>query len=232
MDIYSFRHAIEEILHFSADKSGYLSDDNEFSKKAIAYHLVSARAIVILEQLRLGKPLSENMFQTLHGVELKEENRTSEVPFAPESGCYWLKSVEPIPSMLNISIVGDILASERFDYLKWRSFDFIKHSRIRSAKKAKYWTIREIDGLHYLYIYNDNFMEGAAITAIFYNPMDAAKFPNFGKVNEEALCNPLDVNFYTDPNLREIIFKIVLQTMFAVNKEVDILENDKKDVKP
>lgn len=219
---YTHRHAIEEWKHFPIDKSGYESDENQFSNKAIVRQLLSARSVLIQEALKSGKHLTEFMVQTLPCIEVEEMDR-NECPCAPASGCYWLKAKVRLPKFCKIVSVTGIVANAenpRFSFIKWDRFQYIPDSRIESNKRGRYWTIRDNDQGEgpTLYLYGDRFLKTVAISGIFEDPMEAAAFPSCGKENIDAKCNPLDVDFHTDAWMRDSLFTLTWQRLLPVRQ--------------
>lgn len=232
MDSYSHRMAVEYFKHQVIDSTGMPSDDLPFSELAIVKSLQESRANIIAQTLRSGQAeISEYMVQTLPCVQLREMDR-NECPCAPASGCYWLRSVEPLPTPIRTMSVTGIVASQsnpRFEYLKWDRFQYIPTSRVYSMRKGRYYTFRTIqDKTTYLYLYGDRFLEECTISAIWEDPISAAQYPNCGKVDTQALCNPLDVDFYTDAWMRESVINVTIQKMLSTRAaaSADILNND------
>lgn len=227
IEVYTHRKAVEAFLHFIADKTGYVVDETSYSKKALKEHLLQSRALIVREELEMGDDVSENMVQTLPCVEMVEADR-NECPCQPASGCHWLRSIEPIPRAIKLISVSDTLAKQTFEFVKWDRMQYKVKSRIKSLREGKYYTIRDTSEGAYIYVYNNRFLENIAVSAIFEDPTHAAAFPKCGEVNLEALCNPLDVDFYTDSYLRDVIFKDAWQTISQVRQAagLDLFNDD------
>lgn len=231
---FTIRKAVEAFLHYVADSQGYVVDDTAYSKKAVKDHLLNSRMTVTKQKLNdTGFHPSEMMVQTLPCVELVEADR-NECPCQPASGFYWLRTVEPIPEMIRTTSVTTTLAKgheddETFQFVKWDRFKNLMTSRIKSLRRKRYYTIRDTSAGPYLYIYNDRFLENAAISAIFAEPAHAAAFPKCGEVNLDALCNPLDVDFYTDRDLIDMILKDAAPTAAQLRGIAprDVVEDDR-----
>lgn len=219
MNNYTHRHAIEQFKHYAIDQSGYVVDESPYSNKSIIRNIQEVRASEIKMALDLGKDLSEFMVQVLPCVELEEMDR-NECPCAPASGCYWLKTKSEIPRYCKLISVTGIVASgdnPRFSFIKWDRFQYIPKSRNKSMQRGLYWTIKDSGGKGpYMYLYGDRFFETIAISAIWEDPMDVEAFPKCGKRNMDAYCNPLDVDFYTDSWLRDIIISKTWQKLLPI----------------
>jgi len=156
------------------------------------------------QALAAGRYITEHTVQILPCVEVVLVDR-NECPCAPESGCMWLKTKVKIPRPIRIISVNDIIAQDSFSFLKWDRFKYIKHSRVNSLKKRRYYTMRDSGEGTFLYVYNDDFLESISISAIFEDPMDAAAYPKCGKRDIEAVCNPMDVDLYLDGKSRDTV---------------------------
>ena len=61
--------------------------------------------------------------------------------------------------------------------------------------------------------------------------MEVEAFPKCGEVDLDALCNPLDVDFYTDSWMRDIIISKTWNKLLNVRSvaNVDVHNNDSVD---
>jgi len=216
---YTHRHALEQWKHYAIDQAGYVADENPYSNKSVIRAIQEVRANEIKLALKQGEDLSEFMVQVLPCVEVCELDR-NECPCAPASGCYWLKSVCELPRYCKmISVTGIVANGEnpRFTFIKWDRFQYIPISRNKSMRNGLYWTIKDTGGDGpYLYLYGSRFLEMVSISAIWEDPMEVEAFPKCGEENLEALCNPLDVDFYTDAWLRDIILNKTWQKLLPI----------------
>ena len=208
------RDQFEKIKHLIIDRTGYVPDELPWSDLYLTRKLQESRAIVLKEQLRRGTLISEHSVQTLPCVELEEADR-NECPCAPESGCYWLRTVDFIPREIKIISVTGIVANgenPRFEYMKWDRFQYIPKARYQESSNRMYYTIRtSTDKQPRIYVYGNRFIKIIAISAIFEDPMLAAAFPKCGEKQIEPYCNPFDVHFYADVNLIGSIIDLTLQ---------------------
>lgn len=232
--MYTHRDAIESFKHFALDKSGYVTDDSSWSDKAILRALQEGRSTVIDAALASSREVSEYCVQTLGCVDLIEVDR-AECTCAPASGCYWLKTTVSVPHPIKISSVTGTVAgveTPRFQYLKWDRFQYIPTSRNPSTQHGMFWSIKNVRDKEYLiYLYGNRFLQTAAITGIFEDPILAAQFPSCGQENTTAKCNPFDVDFYTDSWMRDQINTLAWQKLIPIRQaaETDIINNDRKD---
>jgi len=236
-DTYTHRHAIEQWKHPPIDQSGYVMDENPWSNKSIIRNIQEVRATEIKIALKRGESLSEFMVQVLPCVEVCELDR-NECPCAPASGCYWLKSKCEIPRYCKMISVTGIVANgdnPRFSFIKWDRFQYIPKSRNKTMQKGLYWTIKDSGGDGpYLYLYGNRNLEMIAISAIWEDPMCVEAFPKCDEVDPKALCNPLDVDFYTDAWMRDIIISKTWQKLLPVRAvaKFDLINDDTSSNNP
>lgn len=228
--VYTHRMAVESWKHFAIDQSGYISDENPYSNRALLMKLQEHRATFIKTALERGKELSEFMIQTLACVDMEEMDR-NECPCAPASGCYWLKSKCELPKAIKLRSVTGIVASgsnPRFNEIKWDRFQYIPKARNTAMKNGRYYTVRDTGNGPYLYLYGDRFLETVSISGFFEDPIAAASFSSCGEPNLEAFCNPLDVDMYTDPWVRDIILPSMWQQLLPVRAGAgrDVINDD------
>lgn len=231
---YTHRSLIEKFKHNAADQSGFITDDDTWSDEFLIREFLDLRTLLTKELISAGKTVSTHMMQTLGCVKVKEEDRSS-CPCSVPSGCYWLRSEKPIPSFIKLSSVsstivhGDMI---RFSPIFWDKLQYIPNSRSNFAKKSKYWTTRDTGEGTYLYLYGDRDLEEVQVTGIFENPMEVAMYPSCGKVDEKALCFPLDVNFHTDRDMVPKIMELAYQKLISVRSSAkeDIKNNDNSRV--
>lgn len=222
------RLLIEEFKHPPGDVSGYLSDDFSWSDEAIIRYLLDKRTELIKAALSTGKGVSDQVVQPLPCVEVEEHDR-NDCPCMPPSGCYWLRTKTEIPKYIKISSVTGVTTSKqmpRFSYKRWDTLQYVPTDRIPSVRNGRYWTTKDFGSGRYLYLYGDQFIETITISGIWENPMEAAAFPVCGVQNKEALCNPLDVNIFTDGDLKTNILKLAWQELLPVRQ---IAQEDRKN---
>lgn len=121
-----------------------------------------------------------------------------------------------------ISVTGIVANAEnpRFAHIKWDRFGYIPESRNISMRNGNYWTIRETKDGPYLYLYGNRFLDEISISAIWEDPIAVEAFSNCDEVNINAICNPLDVDFYTDAWLRKLIIAKSWQSLLAAKSAV------------
>lgn len=230
IDIFTHRHALEQFKQYVIDQTGYIADENPFSNLSIIRAMQEVRASQIKQIMVNGGDISDHMVQVLPCVSVEELDR-AECPCAPASGCYWLRTKDKVPNFIKAVSITGIVASgtnPRFQFIKWTNFQYIPYSRSKTVQNGLYWSIKNTGGGDYIYLYGNRFLEAIAISAIFEDPMNAAAYPVCGKIQTEAFCNPLDVNFYTDTHLRNTIISEAWQKLLAARglAQIDVLNDD------
>lgn len=211
-DKYKIEDALSAFKHWSGDRTGKLSDDFPFSDLAIIQKLIEARAQVLSQEIRMGRPLSREVEQTLPCVEMIEVNRKT-TPGAPPADCKWFRSRHPIPSdLLIMSVTGMVAGKDnpRFNFVGWEKYQYIETSRVSSSRNSKYYTLRDTGEGYFLYLYNEDFLEKIAITGVWSDPIEAARYPRCGKQDPQALCYPKRVPFHIDRRLTNLIFETAI----------------------
>lgn len=245
MEINTVRHTVESFRSFLEDRTGRASS-NTFSwpPKLIYFYLNMFRNAVSFED-RLGDSLSgldEGILLTIPCIELEEVDVTSECPCAPAKGCTWLKSVHQIPKSLSgiphsvITIDG----TTNFDYVQWTQFeDKVANSRIEALRYLPYFTVRNINSKHHIYLYTNSpktesgDLISVAVALIPKNPLEVYEFPVCGKRPDES-CSPLDQEFTIEEELQHIVFERTFNALMNIQNSgtgADILNNNNNDTK-
>lgn len=233
--VHTLRRMVDTFLHNASDFSGHISDDRIYSKKVLAQMIIETRAEVVRGALNANQSISEHYQQLVDCIELEEVD-IQECPCAPESGCTWLKSKEPIPEAIQIISVTDTVAKEQFSRKKWTDFKRVKNSRIKSSLTRRYYTIRESgDGTFYLYLYtkqaDKKFLKAVSMMAIFSDPLKASAFAGCGEPNLNAICAPLDQPIFICEELRPRVMNNLYSILpqIKANAPQDEINNDRAD---
>lgn len=187
--------------------------------------------------------IDEGVVQTLPCIELRKADQI-ECPCAPPSGCYFLKSLHPLPKMLDglplsvTTLLPDCHNCEKeireFDYVRWYNMQYKINSRIEAQSRGLYYTIKDIDMDRHLYVYvNPRYenLQAVAISAVFKDPLEVIAFPLCGEA-ESPVCNVLDQEFHIEQELQAQVFEQVFQALIQVRAGTpagDILNNDNAD---
>lgn len=229
---YTLRLAIEYVLH-NLTNSGFLSDDNPYSKKALAFHLMDARASTIRDYIRAEETIPEEMKQYLNCVKMHAADR-NECPGQPPSGCIWLKSEKPLPKFIKMYSVSNTLGTKQFDPLDWGRYKDVSESRIKSQARGDYYTLKNTSKGVFLYIHTQTpeqeMLKNVTVSGIFENPIEAALSDECVENKESILCNPMDVDFYTCAEMRDSIFDKVWNRLTQLRSRTIVDENNDDSV--
>lgn len=232
---YSFRHAVQEFLTYPTSMDGRQSDDHGWSYQSIVNKLLDHRAIIIDTVKMENGSLSDAMRQVIQCVMMRRAERV-ECACAPPDGCYWAKSIHPIPTPIIIDYVSDVRGSELFSRTSWRDAHRLKHSRTKSKLKKRHYFLREDgEGQTHLYVILPSPGPGQALNVpaftlagVFMNPIEIAQYPTCDGGQTDAVCAPLDVPFFTDRVLRPLVFGSLSQEILRARGQapLDNINND------
>lgn len=219
----TIRDLIHDFRQLVQSATGDTSDDLDFSDREIYFRYVLTRALIVKQLLERGIKLSEEFFQTLTCIELEDVDRV-ECPFIPASGCVWLKSKCPIPDHIMLQSVGTHLGTS-FSYVRWDKIESKNKGRLPSAKKDRFYSFRTIGKDTYIYIYNDEFIKNIIAVGIFEDPIEAEKFCG---LSQDAVCNPMDVDFHTSALVLDMVTKTAWDTILKARSAArpKLLNND------
>jgi len=217
------REIIRQFKHFSEDRTGFVSDDTIYSDKAIYHNLLISRSRIISDRDKLGS-FSKNMEQSLTCIELSPSDIV-ECKLIIPSGCKIMKSVCDIPNPLKVVSITTHMG-ESIEIIEWNRVATKLNSNIKEVKNSRYAAIRNINGKQYLYIFNELHLRNITMNAIFEDPTKAAAFCG----DNEAKCNPLEVDFHTDLKYVEPILKLTVSNIFGMRSgsTVDVNNNDQE----
>lgn len=241
----TIRETVDAFLHFYEDRTGRPSQSVIYPPKLIYYYLnMYHKRVVYNEKLQRSRMnLDEGIIQTLPCVELRKVDQV-ETPFAPPSGCHFLKSLHPIPKMLDglplsvTTLVPDCNNCDKevreFDYVRWYNMQYKINSRTPGQSDGLYYTIKDVDLDRHLYLYvNSRYsdLHAVALTGVFTDPIETMNFPLCGQ-EASVVCNVLDKEFHVEPELQAQVFEFVLQALNSARSATpgfDILNNDNPD---
>lgn len=228
------REIVEGFRAFAADKTSRLSIDNAWPTRLVLHHLQLYRARLLYER-RFARRPKFNSFdeQTIPCVQMKKID-LNECPCAPATGCYFAKSIHPIPRPIGgkLTSVVAVSADHKFDFIPWHTFKDTLNSRIPAERTARYYTFKNIessDKVH-LYIYNKSDLELLSITGTFEDPLEVAAFPKCGE-ESAIVCSPLDEVFVLEKDLIPVLYDMAFEKLISVKGAVgsDILTNSQDD---
>lgn len=168
--------------------------------------------------------------QTIPCVDL-EEAKAEACPCPPPSGMRWLKSKKPLPRFIKLVSITNTLGDINMNYVEWTKIKYKVNSRVKSSRKAKYYTIRDTGEGSFLYILNDDFLKLVSVSGIYESPYDVLSFEGCGEKQLEVICNPWDTPFYASSSTIDNICKLAWQVLPTVRNSAptDPLNNEIDD---
>lgn len=235
---YTFRTAVHEWLTYPTSSDGRQSDDHGWSYQSIVNKLLDHRSVIIQDVKGESEGLSDAMRQVIRCVPMEYVPKV-ECPCAPPDGCYWARSKTAIPTPIVLSYVADVRGMDMFTKTAWKDIHRLIHSRIKSKLNRRHYLLREDgSGKTHLYVILPSPEPGTALqipaftlAGVFMDPIDVARYPDCNGERSEAVCNPLDVPYFTDRTLRIKIFaSLSLEILNARGQApTDNLNNDVND---
>ena len=240
----TIREEVEAFRAYIEDVTGKPTSSDFFAPPKLVYHfLISARNSLMFSERKLktlGRDLDRNVIQELMCVELEKVNKLDECPCAPHDDCFWLRSKKPIPRCVKgtpITIVTNY-GTESFDYVEWNNFEYVVvRSRFDFIKTGNYYTLKDIYGDVYLYLYMNSrstasgHLHSVSVRGVFENPIDVYEFSSCG---EDRMCNVLDMEAYIPSDIRMDVYTLALQSYANFMKTslgYDIINNANNDSK-
>lgn len=241
----TIRDAIDAFLHFYEDRTGRPSQSISYPPKLIYYYLnMYHKRVLFQEKFRRSTlNIDEGIIQTIPCVELRKADQI-ECPCAPPSGCYFLKSLHPLPKLLDgLPLTVSTLAPDchncekeirEFDYVRWYNMQYKINSRVEAQQYGLYYTMKDIDLDTHLYVYtSDRYPElkAVAVSGVFKDPLEVLHFPLCGE-KSRPVCNVLDQEFHIEQELQAQVFELVFQALIqyrAGTPAGDIMNNSNND---
>lgn len=211
----SIRDILNSWIEMASERQGRLSQDKAWSFRLIYFYFKMYRAKYLDEKKQKKQSHSRQNIQTIPCIKLKKVDM-NECPCLPESGCFFLKSVSPVPKSVFGSYISitSTLGNKTYDYLRWDMFEDRLNSSIKAERINPYYTLKNFGEDTYLYIYSDNNKEIISATLIAEDPLEVIGFPNCGKVVH--ICNPMDQPFPVDLEALPTIFELMFDRLLKI----------------
>jgi len=152
----------------------------------------------------------------------------NECPCAPPSGCFFYRSVIPIPNPLTRYLeVDNIIGNKNIAFLEWGEFRNKLNSRMNAERTDPYWTIRTMNGKTYLYLYNypEKFV---TVTSVWEDPLEVQLYPDCAG-NVDPCKQYLDLEFIIDDAFVPLVIEASYRMLVERVKEGDSTINQKDD---
>ena len=230
----TIRDTIESFRHFIEDASGRPTSDSLIPNRFMYYTLLRERNRILEREYKRNTFFVNNEVVVNIPCIPMEEVDLVELDFAPKTGCYIMKSEQPLPEMLfELPFsVTDVSGRGEFDFVRWNYFQYKLGSRVKAERDAKYYSIKFINGLPYLYLFNARGFKAASVDIVPEDVLDYHYFKGCGK--ERPFCSPLDEQFLIPTELQTEIFQAayaMIQSGQALGRGTDIINNDNDDTK-
>lgn len=239
------RATVDAFRHFMEDRTGRPSDDLSFPNKLIYYYLRMYRNKVVIKDLekRYFTDIDKSIVHTIPCVELEEIDYHDECPCAPPSGCTWFRSKHELPEMFTglPEVVSVLKPNTRlsnngvFTYIRWEDMEDRLHGRLKGDSQALYYTMRKVKNRWRLYILKPaqiSNLQGVLVSLAPKDVSEVAAFPVCGESEQEFICNPLDMEFDIDDEIRADVFEMTFNTLMNMRQaqpNSDVLNNDNDD---
>lgn len=217
----TIRETIFEFRKAESGRDGWTSDDTSLSDQYIYSLLNQARARYYKQKMANNQSFNAQSVQSMNCIELVEADK-AQCPSTPPSGCIWLESTCELPTFIKVRSVTNDIGSDNYSYIAWNRANNIGGSRVKSSRKAKYYTYRNTSDGVKLYILNTEFMRNASMEVIADNPLEVTEFCN------GYSCEPMDQYFHTTRAEIEVIVKMAVDSYVRLIQRAvpDILNND------
>lgn len=244
-DLNTIRANVDAFRLYLEDRTGRPSNEMVYPPKLIYFYLRMFGDQATYEYLKDDTNTDEDFTSVLSCVEL-EKIDVVECPCAPSSGCTWLRSVHPLPKMIDgkpksvtlIKPKGSKATNSNFifDFIDWERFPDMLKGRNQAQSKQLYYTLLTTTGTksQHLYIYtNSEFsnLKAVRVSAIFRDHLEYCEFPQCGGSIINT-CNPLDEEFVINKNIKARVFDLTynaLRKVKVLSPGADVINNDNPD---
>lgn len=232
----TIREILSAFTIFIKDSSGRPSDDPRWSPKLIYYHLVAQRAELYYQTRKVNQMEGdfEDYSRVIPCVEMKKVD-VVECACAPPSGCYWMKSVYPMPTFQNgvPTAVTNLTGGQRYDYVAWDKCKYESHGRIKSLRKQLIYTMQTVGTNRHLYTLITSKIQAkkVKVSGIAVDPIEFFLFPVCGS-EPDCLCDLLDMEFEIEARLKKTLFQMTYESLINANQRnpnADKQNNDSAD---
>lgn len=223
----TIREIDQQFRSLVIDYDGFTADENTISARTIFTYFLQARSRYYKQKKQNKQRYSQLSIQNLDCVALKTSDK-NQCPSTPPSGCTWQESVAELPIPIEVITVTNDTGDVNFQYMPWNKCKSISSKRVKSARKGKYFTLKQTKNGFKLFILNDSFLKNVSVGMIAENPLDAIFF-----CDPKAKCSPLEQEMHTTESELEVIMKLAIDSyvrLFQLRQaNRDELNNDKKD---
>lgn len=205
-------HSVQELY-----SKGTASKNTRLSSRHIYSSLITARSLVLEQQINKRQKINDDCYQTLPCMEL-EKAPIHECSCVPNnSNLIVLRSKAELPSIISnldgmtIQYVTSLDGSIRYDLT---SFENVKYM---SGNKYTGNAVRCFINNNRLYVVHSSFLKAVSVSLLAEDPIKAALFPSICGTCKECNCKDYgDFDFHTDRKTFSSIEKIAAEKLIGL----------------
>lgn len=220
--------ALAQRIKKNLDGDGFPSKDSRFTIHEIYDTILDMRTSYLKRTQVARQGIGQQNIQTIGCVELVEVE-TGICPCDAPTGCFWLRSKNPIPKFISLFTVTSTNAAFKADPVEWAYFRHKQFSR-GNDENSRYFTWLDTGEGSYLYLYNDEFLEKVSLNGLWEDPNHAAWYGDCPESEKAAFlrCNPLETPLYMDGDIVDIIFKMTVDFLLR-NTQIHQVSKDREN---
>jgi len=224
------RDVIDRFRLFLENSTNRPSQNSVIPNRFLYHQLVQAKVHVIEKYNFNGFNVDKGVIGSLPCIMLEEVDKVDS-KVAPASGCYWMKTIEPVPDMMfDLPITVSDMAGNVYDYITWTNFPHKKKSRVKAERQGNYYTIRVEGGDNHCYVYNSSGLKAVSSDLVPVDSLDVWYYPDCGE--ELPFCDPLDKDFLVSEEHLTEIFEVayrIIQVSKSLSGGPDVRNNSNDD---
>jgi len=210
---------------------GIRSKDTRLSYRHTYSALLTARTLVLKQQLNKRQKVNDECFQDLPCIEL-EKALVHECPCVPNDKLFVLRSKEELPTIVSnldgliIQYVSSLDGATRYDMTTFENVKYMSGNKF-TGNKPKYYIKN-----NRIYIIHSTLLKGIAASILAEDPIQAALFPSVCGDCIECNCKDYtEFSFHTDRDTFSSVEKIAAEKLiiFFSQMREDINSNANDD---
>ena len=199
----TLRQIVSDIENIAS--SGSLPVDFKIDSSQVAFWVNEVRAMLISQAIQKKQDLSDIWIQAITCLELEQVDSSECCSIT--TGCYILKSVQPLPVTIETWMDNTIIKVTKPTgeiISKSNPFEVNYNKYNKYTGKKSNWYLKN----SYLYVTNEQLLETVNVYGIFEDPSDLSEFINC----ENNSCFGWDSNYPCSLKMANDITNIVLKT--------------------
>ncbi len=203
-------HLIYDVLEIAS--SGGNPNEFKISNEQILYWIEQTRSMLISQSLGKKDDINDSWIQYINCVELEQVDAST--CCLADTGCYILKSVQPIPSTIDTwkdnwivsvtTIDGSSISKSNPIRQKYQ-----KYNKYTSTSRG--WYLKD----DYLYIINDQVLTYVSVAGLFEFPSELANFTSCEGEACWSLDSPYPISLSLATQVTDIIVKTKVNPFMA-----------------